>query len=237
MKYAVIYCLLILSIVSCKKPTDKINNSTAKNLLSSFEISGSLKNFSTRKIYLNKIIESSLYPIDSAFVKDNSFTFKGVVQYPERFALTYENYATTSIIIVENKNFQLQINGLHLSEPLIADSPLNDELNAYKTSSKRIFSKINELFPQFQKARLENDSEKLKEIGSEMKTIETEFTNFTYNYIKTNKNSFLAAMLLKDQLKTSTVDTLKIKSTYKLLSSEVKKCPDAIAIATTLNLH
>jgi predicted translin family RNA/ssDNA-binding protein len=103
-------------------------------------------------------------------------------------------------------------------------------------ASKKIFKKIDYLFPKFQKARLENDVKKLDEVGNELKQIESEFTDFSYNFIKNNSDSYVAAMVLSDQLKSTTVDTLRITNAYKLLSEEVKKSPDAQLIATTLGL-
>ena len=79
--------------------------------------------------------------------------------------------------------------------------------------------------------------EKLKKIGLDMKNIEDEFSNFSYGFIKDNANSYVAAMILRDQLKTSTIDTQRITQMYHLLSNKVKNAPDAQIISTTLNLH
>ena len=93
------------------------------------------------------------------------------------------------------------------------------------------------MFPQFQKARLENNVEKLNEIELSMKKVEAEFTDFSFNYIIQNKESYLAVMILRDQLKSSIVDTLRIKETYQILSEDVKNSPDAEIISSFLNLH
>tara|TARA_R110001583_G_scaffold412_2_gene3786 strand:+ start:30113 stop:30247 length:135 start_codon:yes stop_codon:yes gene_type:complete len=44
-------------------------------------------------------------------------------------------------------------------------------------------------------------------------------------------------MILRDQLKSTTIDTIKILETYNKLSNEVKNSPDAEIIASFLNLH
>lgn len=231
-----IFCIILFS---CKKNATKsklpvISNSTVSN---SFEIAGNLENFFPKKIFLNKIIEESMYQIDSCEVKNNYFTFKGQVEFPERFALTFENYSAVTILIIENSQIKLLINSKEISEPTITGSKANQLLNQYKKDSKQIFKKIEYLFPQFQKARLENDAVKLNEIGSQVKIIENEFTNFSYKFINQHKNSFVAAMILRDQLKSSNIDTVQIKKFYEILSSEVKQSPDAEIIASFLKLH
>ena len=198
---------------------------------------GTLKSSLSDKVYLSKIIENDLQPVDSAKIENNNFTFQGIIEHPERFMLSFENSSAAVIFIVENKNFEILIDPDQLDEPVINGSELNTKLLEYKLASKNIFKKIDYLFPKFQKARLENDVKKLAEVGNELKKIETEFTDFSYNFIKNNSDSYVAAMVLSDQLKSETVDTLRISNAFKLLSEEVKKSPDAQLIVTALGLR
>jgi hypothetical protein len=202
-----------------------------------FVLNGSLKSYISDKVYLSKIVENNLYPTDSAKIENNNFVFRGNVGYPERFALTFENSSAAIILIIENTNFEIIIDPNQLDELVIKGSELNTKLDEYKSTSKNIFKKIDYLFPKFQKARLENDVENLAEIGNELKKIETEFTDFSFNFVKTNSDSYVSAMILSDQLKSSTVDTLRISNAYKHLSEAVKKSPDAQLISAAFNLR
>ncbi|WP_372793085.1 DUF4369 domain-containing protein [Lutibacter sp.] len=231
-----IFCIIIYS---CKKNVSQIDlpNISKASTLNGFEIKGTLENFYPEKVYLNKIIEDSFYKIDSAQIQNNNFSFIGIVEFPERFAITFENYSSITLFIIENTQFEIIINSETINDPIIIGSSLNNKLFEYKVEAKTIFKKIDYLFPKFQKARLENDVDKLAEISEEMKKIEKEFTNFSNNYILQNKESYIAAMILRDQIKSTTIDTLQIKKTYDILSSEIKKSPDAKIIASFLNLH
>lgn len=236
MKKIVIACLFSLFIFSCNNPKSQSEKETVSKK-NGFVLQGTLKSAVSDKVYLSKIIENDLQPVDSAKIENNNFTFQGIVEYPERFMLSFENSSAAVIFIVENKNFEILIDPNQLDEPVIKGSELNTKLLEYKLASKNIFKKIDYLFPRFQKARLENDVKKLAEVGNELKKIETEFTDFSYNFIKNNSDSYVAAMVLSDQLKSATVDTLRISNTFKLLSEEVKKSPDAQLIATALDLR
>lgn len=229
-------CSCALILMACKNETLPKNKivSFKKN---TFKINGTLKNFYPQKVYLNKIFENSLIIIDSSNVTNNNFLFNGFVEYPERFALSFKHYSNTVILIVENAEIAIQIDANDLENNLIKGSNLNTEFNNYQSNSKKIFKKISYLFPQFQKYRLENNVEKLAEINNQMKTIEQEHIEYSYNYISQNSNSYIAAMLLRDQLQNTTIDTLRVINSYKNLTEKVKKSPDAQIIALTLNLH
>lgn len=235
MQKIIISCFCCLFIFfGCSNPKDK--SVVSKNInTNEFVLEGQLNGYLSNKVYLNKIFDNILHPIDSTLIKNNQFTFRGIVEYPERFALTFENYSSTIVFIVENTPFQIKINTNNIEEAVITGSPLNDLLNEYKLNSKRIFSKIELLFPKFQKARLENDVETLAEIGKQINIIEKEFKNYSYDFINNNTDSYVSAMILSDQLKSSNIDTLKIKETYNLLSDKVKNSPDAQIISFNIN--
>lgn len=235
MNKLIIGFLGIFIICSCNNPLQKTITKENTQTSQRFILNGQIKSYLSNKVYLNKIIENRFYPVDSAQIENNSFVFEGIVNYPERFALTFENYSSAIVLIIENTTFEIEIDPNLIQEPIISGSPLNLELNDYKLYSKRIFSKFELLFPKFQKARLENDVETLEEVGAAMKLIETEFRDFSYDFIQKNNHSFVAAMILRDQLKTSTIDTLRIKEAYNLLSENVKHSPDAQIIAFSLN--
>ncbi|UMB61332.1 DUF4369 domain-containing protein [Lutibacter sp. A80] len=227
-------CILVLSACKKEKVPEKENISVVKN---TFTIHGTLKNFHPQEVYLNKIIENSIYVIDSSKVKNNTFSFKGFVEYPERFAISFKQYSSTVILIVENADITITIDANDFENTPIEGSKLNSEFKNYQLNSKKIFKKITYLFPQFQKYRLENNANQLADISRQMKEIEQEYVDFSYNYIAQNNNSYIAAIILRDQLKNTKIDTLKIINSYNKLTDSIKKSPDAHIIALTLNLH
>ncbi len=239
MKNILTIWLCCIVIISCnnQKSQNKENADTKDVDEDSFILTGTLDSYLSDKVYLNKIIENQIHPVDSTAIEHNQFTFKGTVKYPERFALTFANYTTAVILIIENTEFQISLIANQINEPVITGSALNTELHEYELASKRIFKKIEFLFPKFQKARLENDANKLLEIGNEMNKIESEFVEYSFNFIKNNRSSYVSAMILHDQLKTGKSDTLRIKQTYYMLSEEVKKSSDAQIIASNLKLN
>ncbi|WP_157961091.1 DUF4369 domain-containing protein [Lutibacter citreus] len=226
----------MVGLICCKKESTQQKKAIAA-IKNSFFIDGSIVNFNPRKIYLNKIIENSSYIIDSCKIENNKFSFKGSVEHPERFALSFEEYSSKAILIIENATITININGHSIDSPIIKGSELNDKMLSYQLKSKNIFKKIEYLFPQFQKYRLENNAEKLSEINIAMKKIEQEFIDFSYNFIQENSDSYISAIILRDQLKTKPIDTFKIINSFKNISDKVKLSPDSEIIKHQLELH
>ena len=234
-KFLFLVCSCSFILIACKK--EHLQKKEAVTIKKSYTINGTLKNFHPQEVYLNKIIENSIYVIDSSKVINNTFSFKGFVEHPERFAISFKQYSSTVILIVENADITITIDAHNFENTPIKGSKLNTEFKNYQINSKNIFKKITYLFPQFQKYRLENNANQLAKINTQMKEIEQEYIDFSYNYIEQNNNSYIAAMILRDQLKNTEIDTLKIINSYNKLTDSIKKSPDAHIIALTLNLH
>jgi len=228
---------ILCMIFSCEpKPVKKESNASNSSVSDSFVINGRFDNYFSEYVYLNKIMLSSLKKLDSAKITDNSFTFSGAVSHPERFALTFDNSSAMVVFIIENIDFQIELDARNPSEPIITNSPLNDELNHYKNHSKEIFREIDKLYPRFQKARLENDVETLDEIGMAMQEIENRFRNYSYNYVATNPKSYVSAMILRDLIQSDKADMTRIGELFNQLSDEIKEIPDAQLVAIELEL-
>jgi len=236
MNKLIINCISCFFIFfSCNSPQQKKVEKKITETRNGFTLNGHIKSYLSDKVYLNKILEHSIYPIDSAIIENNLFVFNGIVNYPERFQLTFENYSASITLIIENTAFEIEVDPILIPEPKIIGSPLNTLLFEYKQNAKKIFNKMDLLYPKFQKARLENDSEKLAEIGTELQIIETKFRDYSYHFIKENSNSYVAVMVLRDQLKSSNIDSIRIRESYNLLSEDIKKSPDAEIVRLSLN--
>ena len=237
MKTFVLACFCIV-LIACKNGTvqpDSIEKPTTE--LNSFILHGSVDQGFLNKVYLHKIIGNNVIVVDSTSISDLKFSFKGSVDTPERFGMSFDNHNKMAVFVLENKEMDISFNANTLNEPIIKGSELNDELSGYKAYAKSIFKKIDFLFPEFQKARLNNNADRLAEIGSEMQKIEDEFRIYSYNYIENHPNSFVSAMILSDQLKASTIDTLKIAKYYKQLSLPVQQGIDGMLIGDFLKLN
>jgi len=235
MKKLLLILLISIELLSCNSNSVK-NTKSSEFQKHNFTING-LIDFKAQTAYLNTLKNDSLLKIDSSTVIKNAFLFKGKINSPKRFAITFKKYSAVIVFILENKNIDIIIKKSHLNNPIISGSLLNTQLIDYKNNSKNIFKRIDYLYPRFQKARLENDIEKLTEIKQKIEAVNTEFTNYSFDYIKKNSNSYIAAMLLVDHLKASKIDTLQIKNSYTFLSKKVQNSYDGKIVSNWLQLQ
>lgn len=135
MQQFLIFCICSFMLISCKKQENKmLPASPVKN--NTFVIHGKLDQYKHHKVYLNKIIENSIYAVDSATVTQNEFSFEGSIGSPERFALTFDSNPTPVLFILENDTIEMEFNPKEFHDPVIKGSALNTELENYKMSSK-----------------------------------------------------------------------------------------------------
>jgi hypothetical protein len=231
-----LFFFISLLVISCNNSLSTKSKNTPTSVTTNYTLNGFI-NFNASTAYLNKIKNDSLFKIDSSSINNEKFIFKGTIISPERFALTFKNYSAAIIVILEPKDFSVSIKKNLFYDPKIIGSPLNTLLLSYKNTSKGIFKNVDYLYPQFQKARLENDVLKLQEIKQKINTIESGFTNYSYQFIKHHKNSYVAAMLLADHLKSTKIDTFKIKETFNLLPKKIQNSVDGKRVANWIQLH
>ncbi len=230
LKKIILLSLILTVLSSCekeKKPPIKMD---------SYVVSINIDNVDGNKVYLQDLNTSTL--IDSTLVKDGSAIFKGKIAVPERYLITIENVFGGKIIILENDSINVYVKDKDLLKASISGSKLNNELNDVLKKTEKIYSKLNLFYPDLQRARIENDADKLASIKHKMKGIVQENLDFHFNYVQKNPNSFVSAMILRDLIKRDSIDTNKVENLFNSFSSEVKKSSDAQKIALFLEtLH
>lgn len=82
---------------------------------------------------------------------------------------------------------------------------------------------MNILFPEFQKARAENDASKLEEINKKMQVINDKNTAFILRYARQNPESYISAVALQSVLRIPSISKDSLAIIYDNFSDYVKK--------------
>lgn len=225
------FIILISFFISCEKQAEF---SASK---SQYSIKINIDYFNEHTIYLYKLIPN-FSVVDSALVIKNTTSFDGNINFPERFILTLDNIDGGKLFIIENDSIEITMDKNDLKKSTIIGSKINDELFQFQNESKQIAAKIELLFPDLQRARLNNDAEVLKNISKQIAEIEQENINFNFEYINQHPDSFIAAMILNDLSKRDEIDIDidKISKAYHSLSNKVKQSVDAKEVHRFLSL-
>jgi len=213
--YSIILSLILLS--SC-------NSKSGKKQESNFTIKVKLENVEDgTKVLLKKQESNTTITIDSTTAKNGIFEFKGYTETPAMYGIFIENTKGRILSLVESGTVTITADKNSLQNAVITGSKLNDELKKFKEGSEKIVNKINDLFIQIQKARSENDLEKINEISDKMRAINDENTRYSLDYAKNNSESFVSSIVLQSLLRIPDVDIKEVESIYINFSKDVKK--------------
>lgn len=220
MQKALIYVILIGFIISCNtKPSENIQSKSKD----SFTISGNFIGNNNQDTYLYVVKDTVLSLLDSTSIIDNKFHFTGNISYPHKAIIQLKNHSSAFPFILTKESIEITLNEVKINESIISNSPINDELAKIKKQSSAIYQKIDYLFPQLQKARMENDFKALDEINLKIDTIEAENKTFIINYIERNGNNELSGLLLNDLWQASKKDSIQFQNLAKNLAPEIQK--------------
>ena len=209
--------ILILIVYSCQKRATNFSDDN-------YFIKGDISALSNKtKVLLKKQENGTTISIDSTFSENGKFEFAGVIETPAMYGIFIDNIKGGIYPLVESGTITITAHKDSIYNAQISGTKLNNELNSFKEGSKKIVEKISDFFPEFQKARAENDVEKIDQINAEMKAINDENTAYSLNYTKNNPNSYVSAMILHSLLRMPDMNPDKAKDIYNNFSEEVKK--------------
>ena len=174
--------------------------------------------------------------IDSTLIINSIAHFKGKIEFPERYAIKVKGIDGGKLFVIENDSIEIVLDKSDLIQSTIKGSKINNELIEFQNKSKQINVKIELLFPDLQRARLNNDAETLKKIATQISEIEQENINFNFEYVNQHPTSFISAMILNDLSKREGIDVHRIVNAYQKLSINVKQSIDSKEIELFLAL-
>jgi hypothetical protein len=199
-------------------------------------MSGSIESIlNGNMVYLKTQENKRIKVIDSTNIINGKFQFQGKIDQPIVYGLYIEDSKDAIGVFMENDTIYIEAYKDSLAKSKITGSKTHDEYLNFIKQSNNIVSKMNHLFPIFQKARAENDADKLEEINAQMRAINEENTVFALKYAKRHPDSYISALALQSVLTVPTIDKDTIAKIYNNFSDYVKKGDFAIEIAQYLD--
>ena len=230
LKNALFLAICMLLFFSCKKDKDpNINNGYTVTINADLP--------DDTKVYLQRFNNQLVQKIDSTTFLNKSISFNGEVAFPERYLITINEVFGGLVIVVENDSILVNMQNNDLINARISGSQLNNEMQTYKEALDKIYSKVDALFPEMQRARLENNVEKLKQISLKMQAVETESIEYSFKFASEKLDSYISAIILNDLSQRDAIDLKRITTLHKKMSKDVKKSPDAQELSAFLKSY
>lgn len=212
-----LYFVISLLLISCAKKED----STIEN---GYNLTVKIKGVEDNKtVFLKKQANGVSIKLDSAITKNETVKFNGKIELPEIYGIFIENNSQGIFPIIESGNIQINTHIDSIYEAKATGTPLNKQLNEYKDKAREISERMNQSFYEFQKARAENNLDRINEINKKLKLINKDLSNYKLDFIKNNPNSFVSSMVLFSIAQNKETNLNTIENLYNSLSNEVKK--------------
>ena len=229
MNKLILILIYIFLLASCQES----ENEKYKN---SFILIGSIdQTLNGKWVYLKTQENKQISVKDSTIIRRGKFQFEGDINRPMVYGIYIEEIKGLIGIFMENDTIYIEAYKDSLGKSKITGSETNDAYINFIKNSNKIVSKMNHLFPVFQKARSENDVIKLEEINAQMKAINEENTRYALQYAKQHPESYIGALALHSILNVASMSKDTIAKVYHNFSDYVKKGDLSVEIANYLD--
>ncbi|NMH26911.1 TlpA disulfide reductase family protein [Flavobacterium silvaticum] len=226
MKKALLALAIPALLVSCKGENE-------------FTINGNIKGFDGKKVFL-EVQDDSIGPktIDTAKIENGSFKFDGEVKEPRLYAVRIESLQGKSYFIGEGGSIDLKINKDSLTSINARGTINNDKM----TEFTKLIDPIQKEAMEFQKANQQKVMEAQKTqdtvimngLRKQFMAIRKKMDDKAVNFIKSNSNTYVALLLIKNRMYGMQGDLAEVEALYNGLDPKVKESTEGKSLGKRL---
>ncbi|HUH51384.1 MAG TPA: TlpA disulfide reductase family protein [Flavobacterium sp.] len=182
--------------------------------------------------------QGGVISLDTAFVKNGKFEFKGKAKEIEIAYLQIQDLQGKIPFVLENQKITIKAYKDSLQASKIGGSYNNDELTKFNKEFENFQKKVAKFQAEnsdaFMAAQQANDTDTMTKISEDYMVLEKEFTVFTNEYVSKNPNSFVTLMLLAQMADNPDADFTKVKADAEALAPELKSTKIGLEIQEKL---
>lgn len=195
MKKLQIALMAMLMTVACQTP-------------SGYKISGLVDGAKDGQAVLKKVENGQPVPIDTAEIKDGSFTFEGDIAQPLLHLIYINQNQNPIVLFAEKANIKISAEIDSLGEAQIKGSKSHDLFADFNKNMPGV-ERMKNFQAEFMQARAANDSVKMGNMREEyMGIVENQKKYFT-NFVETNTTNAIGAYLALNMSSSLELDSLK----------------------------
>ncbi len=213
MKKILILASFIATLVACK--------STPEGYVVTGTITGELKD--STQVFLKKL-DARKQPIDldTAFVKNGEFIFKGVANDLElRFVFIDKAQGYISFI-TENGEININAQKDSLGFANVEGTIQNDIYGDFNDNMRALTNKYTSINKDYRNAKNSNDAATAEALEDELKELIEERKDFEKSFVKENPNALISAFLLQSMLASKVFPEEEVKSMFDAFTPEIK---------------
>ena len=162
-----------------------------------YMITGTLEGDAEGKVLLEMREAGEWVVKDSTDLLEGSFTFTGMVEYPEMYYLSVEGKRGKLGFFLENSDISVTGYADTLYKAEITGSLTQDEYQTYQDDLNKVYKDIRPLYEKLRTAEEEGDEETARELETAMDEIYEKAKEFQMAFVKENTSSFVAPTVLR----------------------------------------
>lgn len=199
------------------------------------------------KVYLAKIGNNQMNPIDSTIIKNGAFQFSGQVTSPKRVALIadWNNVGFKNIMEYGSADYcsvYLEKGTITVSTPdslfkaSLGGSPINTDYQIYRSLYSPVIAQQNALDIEFQNASEEKKKSKefIENLDKRFNDLNEKLNNIQSTFIKSHSSSFVSLDIVSSMIN-PTADFSLVEPLFNSLSDELRNSNSGKLINSTIN--
>ncbi len=188
------------------------------------------------EVYLRKGGDNNqLVEVDTARTENGSFVFSGVKDMPEMHYILVDKQVGYAAAVLENGEIDFTAHKDSLGLAKITGTVQNDFLNDYREKSKAVAMQAVNIQEDMKNASTMRDTVLINSLREELDELREEYETFEMDYIKSNPNALISALLIDKAMNTRTSTTEELQELYNTLAPEIKETGAAKKIIKSLD--
>lgn len=193
MKQIRIICLLLFALIFFYSCTDVFNE---------FTITGEVKNYRSKKLYLSHLTVDKIEKTDSVTIEKGQFSFTGKTEVPDFYILQTEDNDYITLIIKPGEEIRIFADASDFSHNYEIEGSVDSrnikELNLTLQRNIEKIDSINRVYRQYLNSRRLPAIK--QQLDSTFESIIESHRHYTIRFIENNMNSIASVMALYQQI-------------------------------------
>lgn len=173
--------------------------------------------------------------IDTATVSNGKFSFKGNVEQIDVNFLFVEGEQVNTPFIVEEGVIEVNLLQERLAEMNLKGTPSNSDLQTYREETKTFANNLNAIASEIQAANSLGDNILAQDLQQQYTDLQADLINYEKDFIKTNVDSYISALIIERFLNQKTMPRNEIKEIFSTYSDRIRSSKSGINISNIVN--
>ncbi len=168
----IIYSIIAVAVMfSCTKQPE-------------YKIEGNINGLNSGSAVLSKVVDNELITVDSVSIKNGAFAFKGTVDMPEFFVITFADTLDGIQLFLENLNITITANADSISGASIVGSELTTQFNNFNKDLLGYNLQFRALYNEYIQANMTGNVARVKEIEDVYTGVEDQQNAYIEKFVK-----------------------------------------------------